>query len=152
MSAGDPVEPSADLVDAVRRFLDHLAVEKGRSANTLAAYRRDLARYLRRLAAAGVTAPDQVTTGHVTGFLQALSTGEDGGAPLAVRSAARVLRARSRRTRARRARSRALRCRPSCRASPALPAHGTSRSSSVLRAAFADHDSFRSCREVATSS
>ena len=40
----------------------------------------------------------------------------------AVRSAARVLRARSR----------ALRCRPSCRASPALPAHSTSRSSSVL--------------------
>lgn len=91
MTTGDAAAPSAELADAVRRFLDHLAVEKGRSANTLAAYRRDLDRYLRWLAASGVTAPDGVATGHVTGFLQALSTGGDGGAALAVRSAARVL-------------------------------------------------------------
>jgi integrase/recombinase XerD len=42
------VDPSADL-DAlpleVEEFLTHLAVEKGRAANTLAAYRRDLRRY-----------------------------------------------------------------------------------------------------------
>ena len=91
MSTEDAAAPSAELTDAVRRFLDHLTVEKGRSANTLAAYRRDLDRYLRWLAASGVTAPDDVATGHVTGFLQALSTGGDGGAALAVRSAARVL-------------------------------------------------------------
>ena len=91
MTGGTAPAPSAELTDATRRFLDHLAVEKGRSANTLAAYRRDLDRYLRWLAASGVSAPDAVDTGHVTGFLQALSTGEDGGAALAVRSAARVL-------------------------------------------------------------
>lgn len=87
----DRAAPSDRLADAAGRFLDHLAVEKGRSAHTLAAYRRDLDRYLRWLAASGVTAPEEATTGNVTGFLRALSTGEDGGAALAVRSAARVL-------------------------------------------------------------
>lgn len=93
MTSGDASAPSAELTDATRRFLDHLAVERGRSANTLTAYRRDLDRYLRWLAASGVSTPDAVDTGHVTGFLQALSTGEDGAAALAVRSAARVLAA-----------------------------------------------------------
>ena len=32
---------------AVERYLQHLAVERGLAANTLSAYRRDLARYVR---------------------------------------------------------------------------------------------------------
>ena len=81
------------LAAPFRRHLDHLAVERGLAENTLAAYRRDLARYRRWLEAAGVRAPGDVDPGHVAGFLQALATGDDGGRPLAVRSAARVLAA-----------------------------------------------------------
>ena len=81
------------LAAPFRRHLDHLAVERGLAENTLAAYRRDLARYRRWLEAAGVRAPGDVDSGHVAGFLQALATGDDGGRPLAVRSAARVLAA-----------------------------------------------------------
>ena len=42
------------LAAPFRRHLDHLAVERGLAENTLAAYRRDLARYRRWLEAAGV--------------------------------------------------------------------------------------------------
>lgn len=78
---------------AVRRHLDHLAVERGLAENTLAAYRRDLARYTAWLAASGVASPEEVDAGHVTGFVAALGTGGDGGRPLAPRSVARVLAA-----------------------------------------------------------
>lgn len=72
-------------------YLDHLAVERGMSVNTLAAYRRDIHRYLGWLQSQGVSEPRQVTRHHVTGFLQALGTGADGGHPLAPRSAARTI-------------------------------------------------------------
>ncbi|MEV5360962.1 site-specific tyrosine recombinase XerD [Micrococcus luteus] len=81
------------LAAPFRRHLEHLAVERGLAANTLAAYRRDLERYRRWLEAHGVRAPADVDPGHVSGFLRALGTGEDGGRPLAGRSAARVLAA-----------------------------------------------------------
>lgn len=81
------------LAAPFRRHLEHLAVERGLATNTLAAYRRDLERYRRWLVARGVRTPGDVDPGHVSGFLQALGTGEDGGRPLAVRSAARVLAA-----------------------------------------------------------
>ncbi len=38
-------EPT-ELVRTVRTYLDHLGVERGLAANTLASYRRDLRRYL----------------------------------------------------------------------------------------------------------
>ncbi|MGO1184232.1 MAG: site-specific tyrosine recombinase XerD [Micrococcaceae bacterium] len=79
------------LQRATDAYLDHLAVERGLSANTLAAYRRDTARYLRYLDAQRVNAPESITTHHVTGFLQAVSSGTDGGSPLSARSAARTL-------------------------------------------------------------
>ncbi|MPZ04154.1 site-specific tyrosine recombinase XerD, partial [Micrococcus luteus] len=81
------------LAAPFRRHLEHLAVERGLAANTLAAYRRDLERYRRWLEAQGVRAPADVAPGPVSGFLRAPGTGEDGGRPLAVRSAARVLAA-----------------------------------------------------------
>lgn len=78
---------------AVRRHLDHLTVERGLAENTLAAYRRDLARYTAWLGASGVASPEDVDAGHVSGFVAALGTGGDGGRPLAPRSVARVLAA-----------------------------------------------------------
>lgn len=79
------------LQRATDAYLDHLAVERGLSANTLAAYRRDTGRYLRYLDTQRVSAPETITTHHVTGFLQAVSSGTDGGSPLSARSAARTL-------------------------------------------------------------
>ena len=38
----------------VTGYLDHLTVERGLAANTIASYRRDLRRYTEYLAAAGV--------------------------------------------------------------------------------------------------
>ena len=49
------------------------------AANTLAAYRRDLGRYLAFTTALGVTAPRRVGPEHVAAFLAAIRTGEDGG-------------------------------------------------------------------------
>lgn len=79
------------LQRATEAYLDHLAVERGLSANTLAAYRRDTDRYLRYLAAQRLTAPEDISTHHVTGFLHAVSSGSDGGSALSARSAARTL-------------------------------------------------------------
>jgi integrase/recombinase XerD len=72
---------------AVGRFLRHVAVERGLSDNTLAAYRRDLGRYAAHLAEAGRTDIAEVTTADVTGFLARIR-GED---EAAASSAARML-------------------------------------------------------------
>lgn len=84
--------PPASAIDrAITDYLQHMAVERGLAANTLSAYRRDLARYSRYLAAAGCTRPADITRRHVTGYVQALSDGSDGGSTLGVRSAARTV-------------------------------------------------------------
>jgi len=76
---------------AVRGYLEHLTVERGLAGNTLAAYRRDLDRYVCFLAARGVRSPADVIEQHVTGFLAAIRTGEDGRAVLTASSAARTV-------------------------------------------------------------
>jgi integrase/recombinase XerD len=76
---------------AVTGYLEHLTVERGLSRNTLAAYRRDLARYVRYLTARGVADPGGVQEEQVSDFLAAIRTGEDGQAPLAASSAARTV-------------------------------------------------------------
>ncbi|SDX53790.1 integrase/recombinase XerD [Arthrobacter sp. cf158] len=76
---------------AITDYLQHMGVERGLAANTLAAYRRDLARYSNFLAAQGVEQPGNITRHHVTAFVQALSDGSDGAATLGVRSAARTV-------------------------------------------------------------
>ena len=60
---GTPAAPTGDgaLVRLVQTYLDHLVVERGVSRHTLAAYRRDLRRYLAFLAEQGVREPAAVT-------------------------------------------------------------------------------------------
>jgi integrase/recombinase XerD len=86
-----PVPPQSPIDRAVTAYLQHMGVERGLAPNTLAAYRRDLARYSRYLRAQGCQSPDQITRHHVTGFVLALNDGSDGGTPLGVRSAARTV-------------------------------------------------------------
>jgi integrase/recombinase XerD len=74
--SAQPAGPVAG--DAVRRYLDYLAVERGLAANTLAAYRRDLERYLRWLAAAGVADPALADPDQLVAYLGALRSGAAG--------------------------------------------------------------------------
>lgn len=87
------VAPGAGLRQAVRTYLDHLTVERGLAQHTLRAYRRDLERYLRTLAAAGVGDLADVTEAHVQQHLASLRTGEGDQRSLAPASAARALSA-----------------------------------------------------------
>ncbi|NKX56820.1 site-specific tyrosine recombinase XerD [Arthrobacter mobilis] len=82
---------TAPLGRAVEDYLQHMLVERGLAANTLAAYRRDLNRYVRFLQQRGITAPGAIARQDVSAFAQALSDGADGAAPLSTRSAARTI-------------------------------------------------------------
>ncbi|MGO4122070.1 site-specific tyrosine recombinase XerD [Arthrobacter sp. YAF16] len=86
-----PARPLTAVDRAITDYLQHMGVERGLAANTLSAYRRDLARYARHLARAGRQRPEEITRRDVTGFVQALSDGSDGGSALGVRSAARTV-------------------------------------------------------------
>ncbi|WP_432482135.1 site-specific tyrosine recombinase XerD [Kineococcus esterisolvens] len=86
----DVREPAGRLIGELRDYLGHLQVERGLSENTLGAYRRDLQRYLRFLAARGVEDPAAVDEATVSAFVVALRTGADGGAALTASSAARA--------------------------------------------------------------
>ncbi|MFT4295983.1 MAG: site-specific tyrosine recombinase XerD [Micropruina sp.] len=77
----------------VGSFLDHLTVERGASAHTVAGYRRDLARYAAFLAGRGVSGLPAVTEADVAAFSAALHTGDDEHPGLAPSSVARALSA-----------------------------------------------------------
>lgn len=77
----------------VERYLDHLTVERGLSTNTLAAYRRDLGRYVSFCGSRGVVAPNEVRERTIRSFVASLSAstwGEDEH-PYGARSVARAL-------------------------------------------------------------
>jgi integrase/recombinase XerD len=76
---------------AVRGYLDHLAVERGLSANTLASYRRDLRRYAGFLTTDGVSEPADITEKHVSAFLRSLREGDEDHLALSASSAARTV-------------------------------------------------------------
>jgi integrase/recombinase XerD len=76
---------------AIRRYLDHLTVERGLAAHTIAAYRRDLQRYASTLAAAGRTQITAVTTADVAEYLARLREGDEQHQPLAASSAGRAV-------------------------------------------------------------
>jgi len=75
----------------IASYLDHLAVERGLSANTLASYRRDLRRYAEHLAGAGRDDPRQVTEADVSAFLVWLRAGDEDHPPLSSASAGRAV-------------------------------------------------------------
>ena len=62
-----------ELARAREEYLSYLAVERGCSANTVAAYGRDLARYVAWLAERGVTEPDGVSLALVEEHVAELS-------------------------------------------------------------------------------
>lgn len=74
-------------------FLDHLSAERALATNTLAAYRRDLVRYVEYLDASGVRDLGGVTSPQVGSFLTALREGDEDHAPLGAASAGRTLAA-----------------------------------------------------------
>jgi len=76
---------------AVTGYLDHLTVERGLAANTIASYRRDLRRYTEYLDAAGVRGLGEIAESDVAGFLTALRRGDDEHPPLSATSAARAV-------------------------------------------------------------
>ena len=87
-----PAPRAASAVDeAVETYLAHLRVERGLSDNTLAAYRRDLARYADFLAARGRERTDAVRPEDVSAFAVALGTGGDGRAVLTASSSKRAV-------------------------------------------------------------
>ncbi len=91
-TAPDP-ETAPGLQAPMRDYLAHLGVERGLSGNTVAAYRRDLTRYARHLAALGRTGVDGVAEADVAAYVSVLRQGSDGGTPLSPSSTARALAA-----------------------------------------------------------
>lgn len=99
----EPAEPSAHrprfreaaqdgpLWPHIAEYLAHLRIERGASANTLASYERDLIRYCAGLHTRGLGRPSEVDSGHIAEYLQAVTTGTDGGTALSERSAIRML-------------------------------------------------------------
>ncbi|MGO4536277.1 site-specific tyrosine recombinase XerD [Leifsonia sp. 2MCAF36] len=78
----------------VDAFLRHVAIERGLSANTVAAYRRDLTVYSAWLEAEGIGDVQQVTPVMLSAFAVHLGTREEsplGASPLAASSLARML-------------------------------------------------------------
>jgi integrase/recombinase XerD len=75
----------------IRGYLDHLAVERGVAANTLASYRRDLNRYADYLSSLGVARIDVVDAAMVSAFLAYLREGDPDHPPLSATSAARAV-------------------------------------------------------------
>lgn len=80
-----------EIEQASGAYLDHLAIERGLSNNTVGSYRRDLARYHDYLAGAGIHTLGEITPETLRTFLQAAAAGEDGKKPLAASSIARLM-------------------------------------------------------------
>jgi integrase/recombinase XerD len=86
--AGDERTPLHDALDG---YLAHLTVERGLAANTLAAYRRDLTRYVDFLVSQGRTRPGDVTERDVEDFVLTVRTGADDRPRLVASSSARAV-------------------------------------------------------------
>ena len=81
------------VTDVVEGYLAHLAVERGVSAHTAAAYRRDLRRYAGYLTAIGADSLGEVSSAQVAQYVEVIATGADGGSALAAASVGRALAA-----------------------------------------------------------
>ncbi|WGW13190.1 site-specific tyrosine recombinase XerD [Saxibacter everestensis] len=82
---------SSAITRCVTSYLQHLRVERGLADNTVAAYRRDLGRYLEYLNAAGISAFADVSEKTITEYLATIRTGDDGKPALSPSSAARAV-------------------------------------------------------------
>ena len=89
-TAGTVTRPNA-LARSAQVYRDHLTVERGLAPNSLAAYSRDLRRYLEFCASRGITEAGEVTESDLGDFLAWLRQGSVGHPPLAAASAARTL-------------------------------------------------------------
>jgi len=87
----DATTGPGEIEVAVRTYLDHLAVERGLSANTLASYTRDLWRYREFLADRGLGRLPEVTEATVAEFLMRLREGDADHPSLSPTSAARTV-------------------------------------------------------------
>ena len=91
MASFDGENVSPQLVDIAQGWLDHLAVEKGASANTVSNYRRDLQRYIKWLSAAGVSSLKEVNAQHLEAYVADLRRGFEGQKALSKASTSRAL-------------------------------------------------------------
>lgn len=72
-------------------YLVHVAIERGLSENTVAAYRRDLQRYVEFLQHLNLGSLSDVKPADISRYLQSIRTGADGGRELNAASATRSL-------------------------------------------------------------
>ena len=83
--------PRDGLARGADRYLRHLRIERGLSALTIDAYRRDLDRYQQWLRARGIDAPERVASADAQEFVAELRLpAAEGGAGLAASSVART--------------------------------------------------------------
>ena len=82
---------ASPLARAVRLYLDHLTVERGLATNSLAAYRRDLSRYLAFCERRAILEVSAVERTDIADFLVALREGDAEHPPLAASSAGRAV-------------------------------------------------------------
>lgn len=78
-----------EFSSGLRRYLQHLAIERALAQNTLESYRRDLTRYLEAMESARVPSPQLISVEHVNGYLQQLARGDEQNPSLSARSVAR---------------------------------------------------------------
>jgi site-specific recombinase XerD len=88
LGGGDPDELAPAARHALEAFVAHLRDERGLSAHTVAAYRRDLTQFLRFAGRAGVTDPAQVEPLLLRRFLALLRTRGLAAASIARKAAA----------------------------------------------------------------
>jgi integrase/recombinase XerD len=85
----------ADPTSVARRYLDHLTVERGLADNTLAAYRRDLDRYLAFLTKRGIENIGSIEPSTIRSFIASVSASTHGpdGEPYKATTVSRMLSA-----------------------------------------------------------
>jgi integrase/recombinase XerD len=88
---GPDIDGGESVAAEIRRYLDHLTVERGLARNSLVAYHRDLRRYASWLAESGVIELQAVSEADIAAFGAALRRGDDESPPLAASSVARAL-------------------------------------------------------------
>lgn len=90
-SSTDGCPSSSRLQRVVKGYLDHLVVERGLARNTVAAYRRDLARYAAWLTQQGIDDIADVHSSDIEAYQMSLASGDAEHPALATSSIARMI-------------------------------------------------------------